>query len=81
MAMILEASSGGATKTRIMYKAFLGYSQLGDYLAVLIDNELLAYMAGEQKYKTTSRGLNLLKMYSEMGELLPTTPVASGKAR
>ena len=32
VAMILEAANGGATKTRIMYKAFLSYAQLREYL-------------------------------------------------
>jgi predicted transcriptional regulator len=33
--MILESANGGATKTKIMYKAFLSYVQLKEYLAVL----------------------------------------------
>ena len=70
--MILEAANGGATKTRIMYKAFLSYAQLREYLAVLIENNLLEYLEGIQSYKTTEKGLNLLKMHNEIGELLHT---------
>ncbi|MGC2439972.1 MAG: winged helix-turn-helix domain-containing protein, partial [Nitrososphaeraceae archaeon] len=44
VAMILEAANGGATKTRIMYKAFLSYAQLREYLSVLIENNLLEYL-------------------------------------
>jgi predicted transcriptional regulator len=33
---ILDAANGGATKTKIMYKAFLSYVQLKEYLSVLI---------------------------------------------
>ncbi len=29
---ILNAANGGATKTKIMYNAFLSYNQLKDYL-------------------------------------------------
>ena len=36
---------------------------------VLIENALLEYLEGNQKYKTTEKGLNLLKMHNEMGEL------------
>ena len=72
VAMILEAANGGATKTKIMYKAFLSYAQLREYLAVLIENGLLEYMEGTQTYKTTAKGLNFLKMHSEIGELLQT---------
>jgi predicted transcriptional regulator len=32
---ILEAANGGATKTKIMYRAFLSYAQLKEYLAML----------------------------------------------
>ena len=70
---ILDASNGGATKTKIMYKAFLSYVQLKEYLSVLIENNLLEYIDGTHKFKTTEKGLNYLKMQNEMGELLQTT--------
>ncbi len=70
--MILEAANGGATKTKIMYKAFLSYAQLREYLSVLIENTLLEYLEGSQTYKTTEKGLNFLKMHNEIGELLQT---------
>ena len=73
VAMILEAANGGATKTKIMYKAFLSYAQLREYLSVLIENNLLEYLEGSQTYKTTEKGLNFLKMHNEIGELLQTT--------
>ena len=72
VSMILEAANGGATKTKIMYKAFLSYAQLKEYLAVLIENNLLEYLEGVQTYKTTEKGFNLLKMHNEIGELLQT---------
>ena len=39
--LILEAANGGgATKTRIMYKAFLSYAQLKEYLTVLLKQSI-----------------------------------------
>lgn len=73
VAMILEAANGGATKTKIMYKAFLSYAQLREYLSVLIENTLLEYLEGSQTYKTTEKGLNFLKMHNEIDELLQTS--------
>ena len=70
---ILDASNGGATKTKIMYKAFLSYGQLKEYLSVLIENNLIEYRDGTRKFKTTEKGLNYLKMHNEIGELLLTT--------
>ena len=73
VATILEAANGGTTKTKIMYKAFLSYAQLREYLSVLIENNLLEYLEGSQIYKTTEKGLNFLKIHNEIGELLQTS--------
>jgi predicted transcriptional regulator len=67
-AQILEAANGGVTKTKIMYKAFLSYAQLKEYLTVCIDNGLLEYIEGEQIYKTTEKGNRFLKIYNQIGE-------------
>ena len=69
---ILDAANGGATKTKIMYKAFLSYNQLKECLTILIENNLLEYIDGTQTFKTTEKGLNFLKMHNEIGELLQT---------
>jgi predicted transcriptional regulator len=66
---ILEAANGGATKTRIMYQAYLSYAQLKEYLSVLIENGLLEYVEGEAKYITTEKGLKFLGVCSTMNEL------------
>ena len=70
VALILEAANGGATKTKIMYKAFLSYAQLKEYLAVLIENGLIEYEDVRQHYRTTEKGLRLLRVYNQVGELV-----------
>jgi predicted transcriptional regulator len=70
ISMMLDAANGGATKTKIMYSAFLSYTQLKEYLSVLIENNLIEYLVGTHEFKTTQKGLNLLKVHNEMGELL-----------
>ena len=77
ISMILDAAKGGATKTKIMYKAMLSYNQLKEYLSVLIKNNLMEYRDGNKTFKTTEKGLNLLKIYNEMTELLPITPTSN----
>ncbi len=67
-AQILEAANGGVTKTKIMYKAFLSYAQLKEYLTVLVENGLLEYVEGEQIYRTTEKGNRFLKIYNQIGE-------------
>jgi predicted transcriptional regulator len=73
VAMILDSTNGGATKTKIMYKAFLSYHQLKEYLLMLIENDLIEYLNGIQTFRTTEKGLRFLKMYNEIGELLQIT--------
>ena len=70
---ILEAANGTAIKTKIMYKAFLSYNQLKEYLSILIENNLIEYLDGTQTFRTTEKGLNFLKMHNEIAELFPTT--------
>jgi predicted transcriptional regulator len=70
--LILEAANGGrATKTKIMYKAFLSFAQLREYLMTLQDNGLIEYEGGTQTYRTTEKGMKLLDVYEKMSELAP----------
>jgi predicted transcriptional regulator len=69
VAQILDAANGGSTKTRIMYKAYLSYAQLKEYLAVLIENGLVEYKEGEQKYRTTEKGIKFMQVYRHMDDL------------
>jgi predicted transcriptional regulator len=70
VSQILESAGDGATKTRIMYKAYLSYAQLKEYLAVLVENGLLELENGGQTYKTSAKGLLFLKTYSQIGGLM-----------
>jgi predicted transcriptional regulator len=65
---ILEAANGGATKTKIMYKAFLSYAQLKEYLAMLIENNLLSREG--DIYRTTSKGIGFLQTTRQLSGLL-----------
>jgi predicted transcriptional regulator len=65
---MLEAANGGATMTKIMYKAFLSYAQLKNYLAILVENGLISN-DGDGTYKTTSKGIRYLEMTRNMDGL------------
>ena len=69
--MILDiASHGRVTKTKIMYRAYLSYNKLEEYLDDLEDNELLEYEVGAQTYRTTEKGKRYLEIHSRMNELI-----------
>jgi predicted transcriptional regulator len=72
---ILEVANGGATKTKIMYRAFLSYAQLKEYLAMLTQNGLIARDVEGELYRTTSNGIKFLESSRQLGRLL--TSVAS----
>ena len=69
VSQILEAANGGATKTKIMYKAFLSYAQLKEYLELMLTNGLLDYKEGEAKFMTTPKGIKFLEICEQMGKL------------
>ena len=69
-ALILDAANGGATKTKIMYKAFLSFAQMREYLSSLLEKGLLDYVEGRAVYKTTEKGLRMLQIYNQINEEL-----------
>jgi predicted transcriptional regulator len=70
VALILEATQEGAAKTKIMYKAFLSYSQLKDYLSILLERELIEYSDKDQIFRITDKGRRYLYLYSKVMELI-----------
>jgi len=72
MAEILEVAREGTLKTQIMYRANLSFAQLNEYLALLLELDLLEAIEEAEKtlYKTTNKGLRYLQSYREIRELL-----------
>jgi predicted transcriptional regulator len=70
IAMILRAASNGATKTRIMYGAYLSYAQVKEYLSFLIEKNLISYEEGTGLYKLTEGGMKLLRTYEGISDLI-----------
>jgi len=71
--MILEAAKQGATKTRIMYKAYLSYFQVMEYLKYLQENGLIAREGGTHLYKPTKKGLKFLNLSNDLSEMATVT--------
>ena len=77
---ILHSIDAGATKTHIMYRAYLSYSQLKEYLKLLQDRELIRYEDGSQMYLLTERGLRFINVYEEIKQLVPTADERNNSA-
>lgn len=63
-------SSEGIAKTQLMYKAFLSYAQLKEYIPLLTVNNLLEYHPDNQTYKTTEKGMKFISAYNKMREYI-----------
>lgn len=69
---MLRSINEGATKTHIMYRAYMSYSQLTEYLELLESRRLIVYDVQSQIYKLTERGLRFINVYEKIHELVPT---------
>ena len=78
-AAILEIALEGSIKTKIMYKAFLSFPQLKEYLSVLEEKGLLEHIATDREYRTTEKGKQFLKMYKDVGQMMFPSPAAMKK--
>jgi len=67
---ILEITRSGASKTQIMYKAFLSYTLLVNYLQILQDKGLVKYNKKTLRYKLTKKGDQFIEYYKKIAELL-----------
>lgn len=53
-----------------MYRAFLSYPQMKDYLMVLTQSDLISYDFDTQTFKTTQKGLRFIEVYSQMAGMI-----------
>ena len=58
------------SSAKIIYKAFLSYSQLKEFLTVLTANDLLSYGLVTQSFKTTEKGLRFLKICNQIDDMM-----------
>ena len=72
MSQILRVATGGdgATKTKIMYSAFLSYGQMKELMMILTKNDLLSYDLDGQTFKTTEKGLRFLEACNLMNGMI-----------
>lgn len=64
--VMLQAAVRGATKTRLMYDAFLSHSQAEEYISFLLGKKLICLAEDNKHYRPTEKGLRFLVMFAEM---------------
>jgi predicted transcriptional regulator len=75
VAEILKTARGGKIKTHIMYKAKLSYSQINEYLKLLVEKGFLENMSIKRKkqtitmYRTTQKGMEFLTHLESINKL------------
>ena len=70
VATILQVSTEPALKTKIMYKAFLSFKQINEYLDTLTANNMLHFDQEMETYVITTKGSNFLATYNTLEPLL-----------
>ena len=76
LSTINESGSDGANKTSIMYKSFLSYAQLKEYLSFMVEKGLVEEIphqfSGNEKlvYKITGKGLRMLQISREIESIV-----------
>jgi predicted transcriptional regulator len=74
---ILEAANetNGTNRSLIMYKAFLSYTQLKNYLNTLTEMDLLSYDKDTRTFKITEKGLRFLNTYYRIDDAMKIIPL------
>ena len=76
ISLILDIASrnGGATQKKILYRAYLSYQHLKEYLILLQENDLIKYQEEQGRvYRTTDKGLCFLDLYNRLNEVVAMT--------
>jgi len=70
---ILETANAdeGTSRTKLVYKSYLSFSQLKEYLRTLQENGLIDYEVGMRCYRITEKGMRLLELQNKMEEIAP----------
>jgi predicted transcriptional regulator len=76
MTEIIGIAMKGTSKTKIMYKANLSFSQLKRYLTLLSSNNLLEKFAydGREIYKATPKGIEFMERQQQIIDLINEEP-------
>jgi len=67
-------ASGKATKTRLMYGAYLSYTQIEEYMDYVLQQGLISQVSETNLYQLTEKGMQYLNLSDEMSHLVVPIP-------
>ena len=70
IAAILDVAHDGSLKTRMMYKAFLSWPQLNEYLLTMKEQDLLKQSDEDGRFYSTEKGKRFVTVYNECASVL-----------
>lgn len=72
MTEIVGIAKNGTSKTHIMFKANLSFSQLNQYISLLLQSGLIERIShnDRQTYKATPKGLEFMKKQCEVVDMI-----------
>jgi predicted transcriptional regulator len=75
ISLILDIATrkDGVTQKKILYRAYLSYQHLKEYLSLLQENGLIIYQEEGRIYRTTEKGLHFLSLYGRLNEVVIMT--------
>ena len=78
MYQILSAAIEPVTRTRLIYASFLSNNELRNYIALLLEHEMLEVdPIAKTKFKVTEEGRKFLKLYENIMSITGTMPYNS----
>ncbi len=79
--ILQSVENRGATRTHIMYSAYLSYTQLKQYLTLLEKRQLIAFDEHRSHYVITEKGVKFRNSFEEISELVPSAEKRNGVAK
>jgi predicted transcriptional regulator len=75
ISLILDIATrkDGVTQKKILYKAYLSYQHLKEYLSLLQENGLIYYQEEGRVFRTTDKGLYFLNLYGKLSDVVAMT--------
>jgi len=67
-------ASGKASKTKLMYGAYLSYSQIEEYMDYILQQALISQVPDTNLYQLTEKGMHYLNLSDEISQLIVPIP-------